>query len=159
MYEHDITVGPIEFTGATDQTNLIDSFNDWSRFQSVRGELSVTAAASTAADTLGVKVQSKLRNEVTWNTRMYFPLILGTLDPDATTPEVYILNLQNRVVIDSTEESYEATGSEGAQELADGKVRNGPFPGRDTEWRVLWEVEDDSGSADFTAELHLIFGH
>lgn len=156
-------IGPFSFDGATDQTDLLPPL-DLSRCQSIRAELSVTAVAEDDTDLLAVRVQSLAQNGVTWNTRAYFPVIAGDLTID--DPEVRIMNVQNRVVIDSIEESYEATGSEGAVDLSPGQVRNGPFPakyrttaGWQPNWRVVWDVTDGSGNAAFTATLHLIAGH
>lgn len=164
MPERSMPLGAITFDGATDQTNLLPPL-DYSGFQSLRGELVVSAVADDDTDLLAVRVESLAQDGATWNTRMAFPLIAGDASL-SSGPEVRIMNVQNRVVIDSTEESYESTGSDGAAAVSPGSVRNGPFPpryrttaGLQPNWRVVWDVTDGSGDADFTATLNLMFGH
>ena len=83
-----------------------------------------------------------------------------------TAPETRIMNLQNRIELDTPEESYEATGSLGGTEIAAGSVRQGPFPskyrtsdGWQSNWRVTATVVDADSDGVWTGSLWLICAH
>ena len=167
MDNNSFLAAKIPIDGGSDATTVLAAL-DLSRCQSLRGELTITKADTDAGDILDVKVQSLCRDGITWNTRMRFPEILGTLTASAADPTTYILNLVNRVPLETTEESYEATESAGAgAEIAKGSVKNGPFPAKIRSslgllpgWRVVVDVTDaGTTNADFEGTLFLIAGH
>lgn len=136
---------------------------DLSRLKCLELELAVTAAASTASDTLDVKIQDTRNAGTTWNTRGRFTAVLGNQTASATTPYARHMVISSAVDLQSGEREYLATGSQGGTELAAGTVLNGLFPprwrdalGAHAAWRVIAIQTNASGSALFTATVYIL---
>jgi len=134
---------------------------DLSRLRSLQAQLSVSAAASSASDTLDVKIQDTL--DGTWGSRLRFLAVAGNQSASAGTPYVQRYTIENAVDLQSGERGYVPSGSASGSDLAAGTVLNGPFPpryrtalGPQPAWRVVAVQTNASGTALFTATVTVL---
>lgn len=144
---------------ATSSTVVLHDPLDLSRARSLKLNLTVTAAASAANDTLDVKFQDTI-DGITWNTRARFAAVAG--NQSVATQYVRELVITQDVKLNSGEREYQTSGSQGGTELPAGTVMDGTFyppyrdaTGRHANWRVVFTVTNNSGTASFTATLTL----
>jgi hypothetical protein len=124
LFEYTLNTG----VGTQTITETFDKF-DLSRARAVIGKLTLTKADTDAGDLLDVYFEERT-NTLTWNQRARFEQVLGSGSPTATDPEERTIVVSADVNLDTTEESYEDTGSLGGTALSAGTVRNGPFAGK-----------------------------
>lgn len=126
-------IGPIAVayagTGSATVNTLIGPM-DFSRLKEIEIIASLIATDTDAADTCDIYLQFLMPDGLTWDSRIHMPQFTGDMTATATAPEVRRAVVQKDIPIESTEESYETTGSLGGTELTAGSVRNGPFPGK-----------------------------
>lgn len=150
-------------TGAGSQTitSLFSKGLNLSWAKALICDLKITVANTDATDTLDVYIEETVDN-VTWNQRGRFEQITGDMSPTTTAPEVRRLVISALPPLDTTEESYETTGSTGGTSLSAGTVRNGPFlpPYRgdasnapQASYRARLVVTDADNNADFEGTL------
>lgn len=139
---------------------------DLSHAQALLCELDLTTVGTDGVDKLDVKIQSAstdANGNRVWTTRGRFPLVSGT----DTTPRHFILNIEQAVAINQTEQSYQVTTDSGVTEINSGTVINGPFPGKSRKtgfvpagssnqqasWRVLYGATDANSNANWVGSL------
>lgn len=156
--------GPIAFAvGPGDGTTyLTPPVMDLSWRKQVTLRIVLTTAEAAADDHLRVQLESTIDGTF-WNARARSIDIEGDFDVSASAPRIWRLNVQNQIPLESTEEAYEETGSDDAPALADGSVRNGPFPGKVfvdgawiANWRIALIVDDDDNDASFAGTVQLL---
>jgi hypothetical protein len=155
LFEYTINTG----AGTQTITQDFDKF-DLSYARAIVGKLTITNAATDAGDLLDVYLEERT-NTLTWNQRARFDQILGSMSPSGTAPEERTIVISADVNLDTTEESYEDTGSTGGTSLSAGTVRNGPFAGKlyssgapvATHRARLEVTEAASSDADFEGTL------
>lgn len=157
------------FTLAAGTTNVNFDPLDLSDAAELQCELSVTATDTDAGDTLDVYIQSTI-DGVTWDDRVHFTQLIGTLSASAGTPEALRATLQQFGAFSDTEEMSEPSGSAGGSRLTAGTVKNGGFPrplrrGTVTgalpnqtqmpgaSWRVSYVMVDADADGVFTGTL------
>jgi hypothetical protein len=134
---------------------------DISGARKIRLDLTVDKSDTDAGDTYDVYFQ-EADDGGFWHDRGHFEQITGSMSPSSTAPEIRTLVISCDSTIDSTEESYEPSGSAGGSRLAAGTVRNGPFlgvrkdtTGRLARHRIQWVVVDGDSNGDFEGNVTL----
>lgn len=154
LFEYTLNTG----AGTQSITQAFDKF-DLSYARAIVGKLTLTKADTDAGDLLDVYFEERT-NTLTWNQRGRFEQVIGTASPTTSAPEERTIVISADVNLDTTEESYEDTGSLGGTSLSAGTVRNGPFMGKlysggapVATHRVRIEVTDANANADFEGTI------